>query len=94
MKILLLIFSLFFSTVLKAEKIDVSVKGMVCAFCAAGIEKGFKKEKNCEKINVNLESKVVSIKTKKKTTISDEKINKIITGAGFNVVSIKRTKNE
>ena len=32
----------------------VNVKGMVCDFCARGIEKTFKKDKNIKKIDVDL----------------------------------------
>ena len=32
----------------------VSVKGMVCDFCARGIEKTFRKDKTIQKINVDL----------------------------------------
>lgn len=72
------------------KSIDVEVSGMVCAFCAQGIEKTFKKEKSVEDVKVDLDSKIVHIKLKEKTDMADEKIKSLITDAGYDVKEIKR----
>lgn len=73
-----------------ARSVDVQVSGMVCAFCAQGIEKTFKKEKSVEKVNVDLDSKVVHITLKEEADIADDKIKSLIMDAGYNVKDIKR----
>lgn len=86
--LMVLIFSL--SSVANAKDISVKVSGMVCAMCAQGIQKKFKKLPEVKKINVDLDSKVVTIQTKKEKDVTDEVIKKLITEAGYNVTSIER----
>ncbi len=85
--ILLLISQLTF-----AGQIHVGVNGMVCAFCANGIEKTFKKEASVEKVDVDLEKKIVSITTKKDKDISDDHLKELITKAGYTITTIHREK--
>ncbi len=73
-----------------AEVINVTVKGMVCSFCAQGIKKSFGKIEAVEKVEPNLENKVVVINTKKDKNLSDEEITKTITDSGFEVSKIER----
>ena len=44
------------------QEIKVGVKGMVCAFCAQGIEKNFLKQPEVSKVEVSLENKFVKLK--------------------------------
>ena len=96
MKWLIAAFSVFVMVVAPvvahAEEISVSVKGMVCSFCAQGIKKTFSAQKEVEKVTVDLDKKIVSITTKQGETVSDEGITQAITDAGFEVVEIKRQK--
>jgi copper chaperone CopZ len=96
MKWLIAVFSVFAMVVAPgvahAEEISVSVKGMVCSFCAQGIKKTFSAQKEVEKVAVDLDKKIVSITTKQGETVSDEGITQAITDAGFEVVEIKRQK--
>ena len=78
------------STSAFAEEVKVKVNGMVCAFCAQGIEHSLKEEKTVEYVKVDLDSAVVTIHTKDKQTIADKTIDGIITDAGFTVESIER----
>ena len=75
-----------------AEEISVSVKGMVCSFCAQGIKKTFSAQTEVEKVAVDLDKKIVSITTKQGESVPDERIKQAITDAGFEVVEIKRQK--
>lgn len=75
-----------------AETIHVGVDGMVCAFCAKGIEKSFKSQPETEKVDVSLEDKLVTVVTKKDTTIKDEKVKEIIKDAGYDVTTIHHQK--
>lgn len=73
-----------------AKTISVQVQGMVCSFCAQGIEKKFKALNDVEKIRVSLETKLVDIDTKDGRDISDEQIKKIIVESGYEVIKIVR----
>jgi copper chaperone CopZ len=75
-----------------AKPIVIQVKGMVCAFCAQGIEKKFKALSGVEKVNVSLESKKVNVETKEDKDLADDQITKIITDAGYDVLKIERPK--
>ena len=75
-----------------AETIKASVNGLVCAFCATGIEKTFKAEPAVETVHVDLETKLVTINTKLDQKIDDATVTKLITDAGYSVTNITRDK--
>ena len=75
-----------------AKEIDISVKGMVCGFCAQGISKKFKALPEVKDVVVSLEKKSVRLVTDGEKDISDEKIAGLITSAGYNVEKIERRK--
>ncbi len=79
-----------FSSYATAKDITVSVKGMVCGFCAQGIEKKFKVLPEVESIQVSLEKKTVVIKTKESKDLTDKAITDILIESGYNVGDIKR----
>ncbi len=66
-----------------ANEVKVGVKGMVCAFCAQGIEKRLKSNKEVESVQVSLENKFVKIKFKDGQKLSNEKIGIILKEAGY-----------
>lgn len=72
------------------KDIKVSVKGMVCGFCAQGIEKKLHEQDSVEKVNVNLKDKLVTVNLKDGKSISDEEIKKILTDSGYNIEKIER----
>lgn len=69
-----------------SNEIKVGVKGMVCAFCAQGIEKKFKAQKEVSKVEVSLENKFVKLTFKDGQTLSKEKISEILKDAGYEAV--------
>lgn len=76
----------------QAKPVTVQVKGMVCAFCAQGIEKKFKALPEIASVKVSLESKKVDLDTKEGKDLTDEQIKKIISDAGYDVLKIERDK--
>jgi cation transport ATPase len=72
------------------NKIDVSVKGMVCDFCARGIEKVFKKEKAVKAINVDLSNQKITVELNIGETMSDSYVTKLIESNGVSVVKVSR----
>ena len=75
-----------------AKPITVQVKGMVCGFCAQGIEKKFKALPQISTIKVSFETKKVNLDTKEGGDVSDDQIKTIINKSGYEVVKIEREK--
>jgi len=84
--------TLIFSDTVFADTIKVSVNGLVCAFCATGIEKTFKKQAAVGQVNVDLDNKLVTINTKPERKLDDATITKLINDAGYQVTNISRKK--
>lgn len=66
-----------------SNELRVGVKVMVCAFCAQGIEKKFKAQKEVENVQVSLENKFVLLKFKEGQRLSNEKIVEVLKDAGY-----------
>ena len=78
---------------LSASKIAiVNVNGMVCDFCARGIEKTFLKDPNVEKIDVDLARGKVTIAYLNKGAVDFEKIKEQILSNGQTATSMKLIK--
>ena len=75
-----------------AETISTTVNGMVCAFCATGIEKTFRKQPEVATIKVDLPKKLVTITTKPGKTLTDAKIKEVVTFSGYTMGKIVRRK--
>ena len=75
-----------------AETITTTVNGMVCAFCATGIEKTFRKQPEVATIKVDLPKKLVTITTKPGKTLTDAKIKEVVTFSGYTMGKIVRKK--
>jgi copper chaperone CopZ len=69
----------------------MTVNGLVCAFCAQGIEKKLKKFPATAEVIVNLENRLVAVSLKDGQSISDDDLCKALTDAGYTVKSISRT---
>ena len=75
-----------------AKGIGISIKGMVCSFCAQGIEKKFKAMPEVASVKVSLETKKVDLGLKEGKNLSDEQIDKVIKDSGYETVKIERVK--
>jgi copper chaperone CopZ len=74
-----------------AATIEMNVNGLVCAFCAQGIEKKLRKLPATADVVVSLEQHLVAVSLKDGQDISDEELRKALTNAGYTVTSIQRT---
>ena len=74
-----------------ASTIEMKVYGMVCGFCAQGIEKSLRKNPATADVVVNLENKLVVVSTHDGQDIADDELRKLITSAGYDVKEIERT---
>ena len=72
-----------FISELKGHRVAVvSVKGMVCDFCARGIQKTFNKKDGIKKVDVDLDKGKVLLAFINAATIDFEEIKKIIQSNG------------
>lgn len=72
-----------------AEQVKVDVNGMVCSLCAQGIKKKFT-SLGIEKVDVDLDKKVVLLENKDKIDLTNEKITELIKESGYATVAIER----
>jgi mercuric ion binding protein len=88
---LLFALALGFSTLASAKTIEMDVNGLVCAFCAQGIQKTLKSFPAAEAVYVSLENRIVAVQLKDGSDIDDATLRKAITDSGYAVVAIRRT---
>jgi len=89
-RLLTIAFLLLSTTAMAGQEIDIGVNGMVCGFCAQGIEKKFHAEPSIDEVKVSLNDKIVKLELKDGQKIDDPTIKKILTDAGYSVQSIVR----
>ena len=80
-----------FTSIASAKTIEMDVNGLVCAFCAQGIEKTLKSFPATAKVFVSLEHRIVAVELKDAQDIPDAKLAKAITDAGYKLIAIRRT---
>ena len=74
-----------------AKTIEVEVNGLVCAFCAQGIEKTLRTFPATDDVFVSLEHRLVAVALKDGQTIDEATLKKAITDAGYTTVGLKYT---
>jgi copper chaperone CopZ len=80
------------SAIAVADTIEMKVYGLVCAFCAQGIEKTLRKNPATEDVVVSLERQLVAVATHPGADIPDADLTKALTDAGYDVKGIARTQ--
>jgi len=75
-----------------AATIEMIVNGLVCAFCAQGIEKKLKKFPATAEVVVNLDHRLVAVSLKDGEDIPDAGWRQALTDAGYTVKSISRSE--
>lgn len=80
------------TSAVSADTIKATVNGMVCGFCATGIEKTFKAQPEVKAVDVDLENRLVTIQTKQGQALDDAKIKKLLANSGYTVVAVRREK--
>jgi copper chaperone CopZ len=72
-----------------AESIKASVNGMVCAFCAQGIEKRLSSMPATKAVLVDLKKKIVAVEAKDGQTLDGQAITHEIREAGYDVTRLE-----
>lgn len=79
------------SFAVRAATIEMHVNGLVCAFCAQGIEKKLRKFPATADVVVSLEQRLVAVALKDGQDIPDSELRKALTNAGYTVTTIQRS---
>lgn len=79
------------SSLASAQTIEMDVNGLVCAFCAQGIEKTLKQFPATQAVFVSLENRIVALQLKEGGSIDDAALRKAITDSGYTVTAIRRS---
>jgi copper chaperone CopZ len=74
---------------LAAQSLKATVNGMVCAFCAQGIEAKLSKLPQAQSVYVNLGQKVVAVEIKDGATLSPDVVREAVKDAGYEVAAIE-----
>lgn len=90
-RVLLLLIALT-ATLAQATTIEMKVNGLVCAFCAQGIEKQLRKFPATADVVVSLEQKLVAVALRDGQDIPDADLQHALTNAGYTVKVIERTQ--
>ncbi len=90
-KLLICSFALL-SGVASADTIEMKVFGLVCGFCAQGIEKTLRKNPATADVLVSLESGLVAVATQEGKDIPDADLTRALTDSGYDVKAIMRTQ--
>ncbi len=75
-----------------AGTIEMKVYGLVCSFCAQGIEKTLRKNPATADVVVSLENKLVAVATREGQDIPDPDLTRALTESGYDVKAITRTQ--
>lgn len=84
-KIIFVLLALSFSLPSFAASIKADVNGMVCAFCAKGIEKKLKALPQSQEVFVDLKNHIVVLELKENQQVPLDDFKAIIKDAGYEV---------
>jgi copper chaperone CopZ len=76
----------------QAKTIEMQVNGLVCAFCAQGIEKTLRAKPATQDVFVSLETGMVALTLKDKAELSDAELRAALTESGYTVTAITRSE--
>ena len=71
------------------QSVKAKVNGMVCAFCAQGIEKKLRALSETSDVYANLAQKIVAVQVKDGATLSPDVVRELVKDAGYEVAAIE-----
>ena len=87
--IIALVMGIAATSSMAANTVKVTVNGMVCAFCAQGIEKRISKMGATKDVFVDLKKKTVAVEAKDGQVLDAKAISAEIVDAGYDVIKIE-----
>jgi periplasmic mercuric ion binding protein len=91
-KLLFVLASFAFLPTAHSDTIKASINGMVCAFCAQGIEKNLQATGKTKEIFVSLKQKIVAAELKEGEKISHDDFKALVKDSGYIVTKIETVK--
>jgi periplasmic mercuric ion binding protein len=76
-----------------AQTIKANVNGMVCAFCAQGIEKKMRSLNQTQDVYVNLKQRIVAVEVKDGQHLSFDTVKAVIKDAGYDVTGVEMSEH-
>jgi mercuric ion binding protein len=71
------------------QTIKAEVNGMVCAFCAQGIDKKIRALPQTRDVYVNLKHKIVAVELKEGQSLPENTVKDLVRDAGYDVTNIQ-----
>ena len=80
------------SEVLAGASIRLKVDGMVCPFCAYGLEVRLKEIASVDEVLIRISDGLVQIRTKEDQELTDEALKDAVKRSGFSLTEIERVE--
>lgn len=90
MKKLAILLALLGAGAAHAGTIEMKVFGMVCGFCAQGIESNLRKHPAVTDVRVSLEKQLVVVQTREGEDVPDAALEQAIADAGYDLKAVTR----
>ena len=84
-----ILLSVFLSPAFAVTSMKATVNGMVCAFCAQGIEKRISKMPATKAVYVDLKKKIVVVEPKDGMALDQKAIIEEVKDAGYDIVKVE-----
>ena len=78
------------SEVLTGATVRLKVNGMVCPFCAYGLEKRLQEITSIDAVLIRISDGLVQIRTKEDQELTDEVLADVVKKSGFSLIEIGR----
>jgi mercuric ion binding protein len=75
-------------------RLVVTIRGMVCSFCAQGLERLFRAEKAVRAVRVSLGTKTVRLELAPDAVLEEARVKVLVEDAGFDFVRMEREAAE
>ncbi len=75
-----------------ANTLIAKIDGMVCAFCAVGLEEQIKKDPATSTVKISMDDSTVTVISKPEKTVLPKTIEKAVYYMGFTLKDLKETK--
>ena len=78
------------SEMLVGASVRLKVNGMVCPFCAYGLEKRLQEITSIDAVLIRISDGLVQIRTKEDQELTDEVLADVVEKSGFSLIEIER----
>ena len=78
------------SEVLTGASVRLKVNGMICPFCAYGLEKRLQEIASIDAVLIRISDGLVQIRTKENQELTDEVLEDAVKKSGFSLIEIER----